>query len=50
VTGSQAGWVRGERAVKWLEQFAKCENAFWGAEVHGRQLTPEGMAIQDGNA
>ena len=27
---------------------AECENAFWGAEVHRRQLTPEGDGLPDG--
>ena len=27
---------------------AECENAFWGAEVHGRQLTPEGDSLPGG--
>ena len=29
---------------------AECENAFWGSEVHVRQLMPNGKAFQDGNA
>ena len=41
-----AGWGTSGEMVGTIR--AKCENAFWGAEVQGRQLAPEGMSFQVG--